>query len=325
MDKFLAPEQLRDSGSLSEGWEKFKKEFELFLVASEKKEADGKVKTAILLRTIGSRGTDIYDNFLFDNEEDKLDYDMVVAKFDEFCKPKNLLFIERHRLLNMKQDGMSVEQFETKLRTQARQCGFKDLKDDLTCHAFLEGVDDKALKDKLFMKACSGELTLEAAVSLAKEFEAAKAHLKEMERVAVSPIHKIDQSGTRGRGAMRSVSNFVNKCGYCGSGHAKGRCPAFGKICDNCGGRNHFKKACHKEARQEVKSVEVYEDLLVCQPVKRRKRLLIPLEMVGGSVLECQVDTAAARNVMSMVDYQKLSQGQPPLSTQWNHPDHLQR
>ena len=49
----------------------------------------------------------------------------------------------------MKQDGLSIEEFETKLRTQARKCVLGDLTDDLTCHAFVEGVDEKKLRDKL--------------------------------------------------------------------------------------------------------------------------------------------------------------------------------
>ena len=36
------------------------------------------------------------------------------------------------------------------------------------------------------------------------------------------------------------------KCDFCGWHHRGGKqnCPAFGKICDKCGGKNHFKTVC---------------------------------------------------------------------------------
>ena len=59
MERLLAPEALKD-GNLSEGWRRFKREFEQFLEAIEKTEADDKVKVSILLRVIGERINDIY-------------------------------------------------------------------------------------------------------------------------------------------------------------------------------------------------------------------------------------------------------------------------
>ena len=36
----------------------------------------------------------------------------------------------------------------------------------MTCHALVEGVDDRKLRDKLMMKACEGPLTLAAAIKM---------------------------------------------------------------------------------------------------------------------------------------------------------------
>ena len=35
-------------------------------------------------------------------------------------------------------------------------------------------------------------------------------------------------------------------CDFCGWSHKRGKqnCPAFGKTCDRCGGKNHFKNVC---------------------------------------------------------------------------------
>ena len=83
MDKLLLPEQLKE-GNLSESWERFKREFNQFLIATERDKADPKIKTTILLRVIGVRGNDIYENFKFQNEKDKEDYEKVIKKFKSF-------------------------------------------------------------------------------------------------------------------------------------------------------------------------------------------------------------------------------------------------
>ena len=53
----------------------------------------------------------------------------------------------------------------------------------------------------------------------------------------------------------------VKKCHFCATTHAmdKLQCPAYGKRCKACGGRNHFEKVCKKHD-QDVKSVEHEND-----------------------------------------------------------------
>jgi len=48
--------------------------FELFLTVTSKDAAEGKVKTAYLLRTIGCQGNQIYDSFNWTDNNDKTDY-----------------------------------------------------------------------------------------------------------------------------------------------------------------------------------------------------------------------------------------------------------
>ena len=64
MDRFLVPEPLKDD-NLGESWVRFRRAFEQFLIVKEHDHADGKVKVALLLKVIGARGNDIYENFAF--------------------------------------------------------------------------------------------------------------------------------------------------------------------------------------------------------------------------------------------------------------------
>lgn len=56
------------------------------MVATQKIDVEKKVKTAILLRVMGPRGNDIYENFKL-SDADKVDYEIFIKQIDEFCKP----------------------------------------------------------------------------------------------------------------------------------------------------------------------------------------------------------------------------------------------
>ena len=66
MDKLLAPEPLTSGGNLPEQWKRFLRTFEQFLVATGRADKPDPVKIALLLRTIGQRGNDIFDAFTWD-------------------------------------------------------------------------------------------------------------------------------------------------------------------------------------------------------------------------------------------------------------------
>ena len=80
MDRYLLPELLPVTGNLPEQWARFKKQFEQFIDASEKAGVSDKAKIAILLRTIGDKGNDIFENFAFEANEQPT-FDDVVATF----------------------------------------------------------------------------------------------------------------------------------------------------------------------------------------------------------------------------------------------------
>ena len=38
-------------------------------------------------------------------------------------------------------------------------------------------------------------------------------------------------------------------CKFCGKSHDKGKCPAYGKVCNNCGHKNHFESKYQSASR----------------------------------------------------------------------------
>ena len=64
----MLPEPLPDVGNRTTQWVRFKKQFKYFLESTEKVYAPDKVKTAKLLRTVGEKGNNIYENVTFTTE-----------------------------------------------------------------------------------------------------------------------------------------------------------------------------------------------------------------------------------------------------------------
>jgi len=46
---------------------------------------------------------------------------------------------------------------------------------------------------------------------------------------------------------------FINDCTRCGRSHEMNNCPAYSKICKQCGLKNHFKNKCRKKEVSVVK------------------------------------------------------------------------
>ena len=105
-------------------------------------------------------------------------------------------------------------------------------------------------------------------------------------------------------------------------------CQAYGKLCSKCHKKNHFALVCRAkewEGKQDCKAMTTREEcywedshshddsLLMSGPIRvdrRGKRLLVELEH-EKKLVTCQLDTAAARNIVCLKDYYRW--GQPKL------------
>ena len=57
------------------------------------------------------------------------------------------------------------------------------------------------------------------------------------------------------------ATEIIKKCKFFENSHHHDKCPAYGKVCHNCNGKNHFKKCCphnrktlHKIEQTETES-----------------------------------------------------------------------
>lgn len=243
----MAPKQL--SGiDLPAEWEAFKEDFTQFLLAIEKDDADEKVKLALLLRTVGERGKDIYKTLVFPTGKSKDKYADVIAQMDAFCIPRRNLFNTRDHFFTCKQNGSSVDEYLTELRKRGRHCEFGEQLETLILHTLVLGLDDPKLAAKIKEM---DKVTLDRTITLLRRHEEASKDQNSAQSSAeasISAIHKRSHykpNKASGKGKQKQSSDQKSNCSRCGgSPHKLDDCPAKGKNCSACNKPNHFAKCC---------------------------------------------------------------------------------
>ena len=84
------PEKMSLVRNVANNWRTFKRNFLNYSFASRlSKEADTEYQTSVFLAMIIQDLLDIYDGLEFDNEEDKMDLEIVMKKFEDFFCRRN--------------------------------------------------------------------------------------------------------------------------------------------------------------------------------------------------------------------------------------------
>ena len=219
--QFLAPKPLAGVDLPAE-WETFKEDFQQFLVAIEKDgngAAEKRVQLALLLRTIGERGKDIYRTLVYPDGRSKDNYDHVIAAMDAFCQPRRNLFNARDHFLTCKQNGSTVDEYLTELRKRGRHCEFGDQLDTLILHTLVLGLDDSRLVAKIKEME---NVTLENVISMLRRHEEAGKDTKSAESQILAinqrpQNQKRNQGSAKGnyRGSSKTAPSGNSKCTRC--------------------------------------------------------------------------------------------------------------
>ena len=228
MEAFKPPGVLNLNGNLRENWRRWVQRFELFLTASGKVKETEKVQCAILLHLIGDEALEIYNTFTFSESEDRDKLSVLKKKFEEYVNPRKNTVFERYKFWECKQqEGETIDQFITELKTRSRSCEFGDQTDSMIRDRIVFGVTDIRLKERLLRE--SSELTLEKAASLCRAAEASAKQLKEL-RKQNADSHELEVHVVK----TSSRGDVPVDCTKCGTRHAIRSCPAFGKSCHKC-------------------------------------------------------------------------------------------
>ena len=105
------------------------------------KEADTEYQSSVFLATIGQEVFDIYDGLDFDNEEDKMDLEIVMKKFEDFFAGETHQAFESYKFHLRKQEPTEIiEAYVAALRQLEKKFNFGQLRDRLIWDQVVVGV-----------------------------------------------------------------------------------------------------------------------------------------------------------------------------------------
>ena len=332
------PESLKLTGNVDENWRTFKQQFHLYVAAMGLETKLETRKVALLLTIAGPQAIDVFNTFVFDNPGDGEKLDVVLNKFDAHCSPKKNETYERYVFRSRTQRQQEpFDSFLTDLRLKAQSCNFATLKDSMIRDQIVFGVEDNKVRERLLRET---ELTLAGAIKICQASELSHKHVKTFKEMSAVASAQVSDSAaavgavsyqrrrhTQTRPAQRSEEVMIS-CRRCGSQHKPRQCPAFGKQCSSCQGKNHFAKQCFSKRKEgkKGKTVNLVEEpdlsdtffvgIVNCESeqenntdnendVTREDKWVAPL-LINGTIVTMRLDTGAKANLISMCDIKAM-------------------
>ncbi len=108
------------------------------------------MKASVFLHVVGDEALEVYNNFTFAADGDKMKLDKIMEKFEAYCISKRNVTFERHRFLTCEQKtGETVDQYVTELRNRSKMCEFGGLTDSLIKDRLVCGIPNNSLRERL--------------------------------------------------------------------------------------------------------------------------------------------------------------------------------
>ena len=300
---------------VSEEWKMWRQQWENYSILTNLSNQPDRYQTALLLHSVGPECLRVYNGMKFDNDAESLKCSVIMKKFDAHFLGESREFFERFKFNQRNQeDGESIEQYVTVLRTMSKSCGFCEcMKDKLLIDRMLLGVKDDRMRELLIAKS---DLDVKTAVDTCKAVEATSAQMKALKSEDTS-VHRVRQSlpkarrqfgkqKPKGKDFQRGKSE-CKKCKFCLRSHEmkKESCPAWGRWCEDCNQLNHFKgsSVCtaksvhHVEDEEEYSSTESISFVKI-NAVDADKEPVLCSMLINGKRVSFQLDSGATVSLL---------------------------
>lgn len=266
-DRFVQKLSFTD-GNFIGAWQCFKKQFAVVRIAKNYAAMNEEVQIANLLLLMGPDSVPIFEQFTFHETEEGKTKTLtnVISMFDRYFEPVKNIIYERVKFNSMCQESKLLHQFITDLQSQADNCEYGAMRDQLVRDRIVVGVSSNKLREYLIDVE---DLTLPKCIQKAKQWmshhsQALQSEDGSRENVDGMSVWKRSvgrKSGDQVAQATGAHQTEIAKqgCPYCRfPSHPRNRCPARNAVCHTCKQKGHWakSKAC-KGRQEEVKSVEV--------------------------------------------------------------------
>lgn len=241
----------------------------------------------------------------------------IIAVLDQFYEPEVNEILQAGKFHRRQQSqGESVQDFVAAISTLGAKCNFMDLKRQLRDRLVLGVRDERLRRDLLKTKDLTYEVTLQMCLNYQAIFpdlypEAAESRQTHSSTADAMEIGKIKSTN----------------CNHCGRQHRTGEhCRFTTAKCFYCKKTGHIAAACKKKTLK-VHQVEETErsnrndsdtendmrGLYMCGVSDYQPPITTEV-IINGAPLKMEVDSGAARTVISKLTYQEMWHIPPPLT-----------
>jgi len=258
-----APDLSSPSGA-AERWKLFRQKWDNYAVLTSMHEHPRNFQVALLLHTLGDGLLKIYNGFQFTTPDTERTCQEILDKFQDFAVGtinetyERFVFNKRSQL-----PDETFESFLAAIQSQIKLCNYHmDSENSLLRDRIVIGIRDPEVQRALLKER---NLTLDRCIDICKSIQNASAQAKVLQGDAVSritakrapkPAQKVKPAYTAQTTAHYDSRKRPDKdkhlhCKFCGQQHImkKLECPAWGKTCSKCNGKNHFAVKCPKQGR----------------------------------------------------------------------------
>ena len=325
-----SPAPLSFSGDLAANWKHFHQVWTNYAIITGLEKQTEEYKVALFLHCIGSEALKTFNGFSFDDESSRKKLDKVIEKFEEYTIGRINETFERYRFNSRNQEpSEGIDAYVSALRNLAKTCKFGSLHDSLVRDRIVFGVQSKHTRQKLLQER---KLTLEKCIDICHSNEATSSQMKEIASGSnLEAVNKVeDPTRDKGRSWRRdrkrrndrneqsrdNTTRVTKTCHFCGNKHEmnKKKCPAWGKQCQKCNGRNHFASVCKKDRRinhvvedetdtdsdvEFITSICLEEEYISQVSDNEYPKEIYAEMIINGSSLSFQVDCGASVNIFT--------------------------
>lgn len=236
------PDPLVFGASKVKSWKSFLLRWEAYNIISQLDTESRIYKVSILISCLGEEALEVYQGFRFTTPDSDRTVNEILSAFEKYCVGLTNVTYERFVFWKRKQeDGESFDNFFGKLCVLIKSCNFcDDCSDSLMRDRIVTGIRDHGTRQDLLKVH---NLDLQKCTDICKAAESASSTSQGMQHES-GEVLKLSEFR---RTAMKK------DCLYCGYAHVmkKELCPAYGKICNTCNGKNHFESMCPDKPKQK--------------------------------------------------------------------------
>ena len=244
------PSHLNVKENIAENWKTFKQAWSNYAIIMNIHQQPETHQVALFLHCIGPEALKIFNGMSFDNAQEKEKLENIVKKFDEFTIGETNETYERYVFNSRNQSpDETFDAYVAALRTLSQTCNFCEcIRESLIRDRIVLGIQNPQTRKRLLQER---KLTLNKCIHICRSSETSASQMKIISGTKTSEdVNRVKENREPGsrppKGKWKNGKNDKNdksrkSCLFCGGTHPfeKGKCPAWGHKCRQCGERVH--------------------------------------------------------------------------------------